>query len=79
MTLQILGSACPNCLTLEANVREALADRGLDHKVEKVTDIDEIVELGVFMIPALVIDGEVKSSGKALSKAKIFQILDGED
>jgi len=79
MTLQILGSDCPNCLILEANVREALADRGLDHRVEKVTDIDEIVEMGVFMIPALVIDGEVKSSGRALSKDKIFQILDGKN
>ena len=79
MRLQILGSGCPSCLTLEANVREALADRGLNHSVEKVTDIDEIIELGVFMTPALVIDGEVKSSGKALSKARIFQILDGED
>ncbi len=78
MILQILGSGCPSCLALEANVREALADRGLDHTVEKVTDIDDIMEMGVIMTPALVIDGDVKSSGKILSKELIFQILDQE-
>ncbi len=71
MKIQILGSGCTKCKTLEANAREAVASAGIDAVIEKVTNIDEIMEMGVMMTPALVIDGEVKSVGKVLSVAQI--------
>ena len=79
MIFQILGSGCPNCLALEANVKEALEERGLDHSVEKITDIDKIVDMGVLTTPALVIDGKIKSTGKVLTREMVFQLLDNED
>lgn len=71
MKIQILGAGCPKCKQLEANARTAVADKGIDAVIEKVTDSDEIMEMGVMMTPALVIDGEVKSVGKVLSPDQI--------
>jgi len=71
MKIQILGTGCPKCRQLEANAREAIAKKGVDAEVEKVTNIDDIMAMGVMMTPALVIDGEVKSVGKVLTADQI--------
>jgi len=75
MKIQILGTGCPKCRTLESNAKEALAEKNLDAKIVKVSDINEIMEFGVLMTPALAIDGDVKSSGKILTKNQIIDIL----
>ena len=71
MKIQILGTGCPKCKQLEANAREAVAAKGVEAEIEKVTDIDQIMEMGVMMTPALVIDGEVRSVGKILTVDQI--------
>ncbi len=71
MVIQILGSGCPKCKQLEANAREAVTRTGVTAEVQKVTDIDQIMEMGVMMTPALVIDGEVRSVGKVLTVEQI--------
>ncbi len=71
MKIQILGTGCTKCRQLEANVREAVAQKGSSAEIEKVSDIDQIMEMGVMMTPALVIDGEVTSVGKVLSPDQI--------
>jgi len=75
MKIQILGTGCPKCRTLESNAKEALAETNLDAEIVKVSDINEIMEFGVLMTPALAIDGDVKSSGKILTKDQIIDIL----
>ncbi|MCP5514826.1 MAG: TM0996/MTH895 family glutaredoxin-like protein [Spirochaetales bacterium] len=75
MKIQILGTGCPKCRTLESNAKEALAETDLDAEIVKVSDINEIMEFGVLMTPALAIDGDVKSSGKILTKNQIIDIL----
>ena len=77
MKIQILGTGCPKCRQLEANAREAVAAKGVEAEVEKVTDIDQIMEMGVMMTPALVIDGEVRSVGKVLTVEQIAAQLKG--
>jgi small redox-active disulfide protein 2 len=62
---------------LEANAREALAKMSLEATVEKVTDLDAIINMGVMMTPALAVDGVVKSAGKVLGKDEIAGILQG--
>lgn len=69
MELKILGTGCKKCKQLEANTREAVANLGIEANIEKVEDIQKIMEFGVMGTPALVVDGEVKISGK-LAKAK---------
>jgi len=75
MKIQILGSGCPNCRRLEANAIEALRALGIQAEIEKITDMDKIMEFGVMMTPALAIDGVVKSSGKVLTKEQIMALL----
>lgn len=77
MKVQILGTGCPKCRQLEANAREALRSEGLEASVEKITDVDEIMNMGVMMTPALAVDGVVKSAGKVLGKDEIARILQG--
>lgn len=77
MKIEILGAGCPKCLKLESMVKEAVAKLDLDAEVGHVYNIDEIVERGVMMTPALVVDGEVKLSGKLPSEAELKNILLG--
>lgn len=77
MKIQILGSGCPNCKRLEANAIEALKTSGVQAEIEKVSEIEKIMEMGVMMTPALAVDGVVKSAGRLLSKDQIIQILKG--
>ena len=64
MEIKILGSGCSKCEATEKNVKNALAESDLDVQVDKVTDVMEIAKYGVFLTPAVVIDGKIKSSGK---------------
>jgi len=64
MKIEILGTGCPKCKMLEANAKKALEDTGKKAEVVKVTDINKIVDYGVMSTPAIVIDGEVKASGR---------------
>jgi small redox-active disulfide protein 2 len=77
MKLQILGTGCSKCKALEQHVREAVAELGLEAGIEKVSDIDSIMEMGVMMTPALAIDGDVKSVGKVLTKDQVVAYLKG--
>jgi small redox-active disulfide protein 2 len=78
MKVQILGSGCPKCRLLEQHAREAIAELGIAADVEKVTDIDAIMGMGVMMTPALAIDGQVKSMGRVLTKDQIVPYLQGK-
>lgn len=75
MEIKILGTGCPKCKQLEANAREAVKALGSDAVVEKVSELAKIMEYGVMLTPALVVDGEVKASGKVLSAAQIQELL----
>jgi small redox-active disulfide protein 2 len=64
MNVKVLGPGCANCKKLYAEVEKAVAHAGLPITLEKIERIDEILKLGVMMTPALIIDGEVKCSGR---------------
>ena len=69
--VQVLGTGCAKCTKLKEDVEVAVAELGIEAKVEKVEDIMKITEFGVMMTPALVVDGEVKVSGKVPSAEEI--------
>jgi len=71
MEIKVLGPGCPKCEETEKLVKDAIAESGKDISVTKVKDITEIAKHGVFMTPAVVVDGEVKSVGKIPSKKQI--------
>ena len=75
MKIEILGTGCAKCKTLEENAKQALAKIGGFHELKKVEDIVEIMNYGVMSTPALVVDGSVKSSGKVLNVDEILEII----
>lgn len=75
MKIQILGTGCPKCKQLTANAEAAAKGLGLDCEIVKVSDINDIMAMGVMMTPALAVDGVVKSTGKVLSPDDIKKFL----
>ena len=75
MDIKIFGSGCTKCVKLAENAEAAVRELGLDCSVEKVTDLAAIVDAGVLTTPALVINGEVKSSGKVLDVEQLKTII----
>jgi small redox-active disulfide protein 2 len=75
MKIEILGTGCPKCRTLAANVEKAVAELGLTAEVTKVTDISEIVARGVMLTPSLVVNGEVVAVGKVSSAEELKGLL----
>ena len=73
--IQILGMGCPKCRRLAENAKAAAQELGIEFKLEKVVDIDDITEFGVALTPALAIDGEVKSEGRIPSSEEIKRFL----
>lgn len=76
MKIQVIGTGCPKCKKLCENVEIAIGEIGGNHTVEKITDINQIVDMGVMMTPALAIDGLVKSSGRLLNVTEIKEIIE---
>ena len=64
MKIQILGTGCPKCAKLAANAKDAADALGIEYEFEKVDKINDILDFGVMMTPALAVDGEVKCVGK---------------
>lgn len=76
MVIKILGTGCPKCQKLEEVVREVIDSNDIDAEIEKVTEMKDIMSYNVMMTPALVIDEEVKSSGKIPGKDEILEWLE---
>jgi small redox-active disulfide protein 2 len=76
MNIKILGAGCAKCRQLEKNVQTALVNLNIDAEVEKVTDINKIMEYDVMMTPALVIDGAVKSTGKIWTAHELEKLFE---
>jgi small redox-active disulfide protein 2 len=77
-TVQVLGTGCKKCAALKANAEAALKELGIAAEVEKIEDINRIVEFGVMSTPALVIDGQVKVVGRVASPQEIVALLPKE-
>ncbi len=77
MRIQVLGTGCAKCKQLTASAERAVAELGLGVPVEKVEDVREIMKFKVMSTPALVVDGQVRSTGKVLSPEDVKSLLRG--
>ena len=75
MKIQILGTGCPKCKQVEANAREAVKNLSIDAVIEKITDVNRIIDFGVTVTPALAVDGEIKFSGRIPSIEEIKDVI----
>jgi small redox-active disulfide protein 2 len=75
MKIEILGTGCSKCKLLFENTKKAVEEKNIDAEILKVEEMDQIIEYGVMSTPAIVIDGEIKSSGKLVSVEEIKEWL----
>ncbi len=75
MLIKILGSGCAKCNRLEQLTREAAAELGIDANFEHVTQMEHIMAYPIMTTPALVVDEQVKCSGRIPSKDELLSWL----
>ncbi len=76
-SIKILGSGCAKCNKLYEMTDQAAGQLDIEFEMEKVTDMAKFVEYGVMITPALVVDGEVKSTGSVPSIEKLKNLISG--
>lgn len=75
MKIEIFGTGCPKCKTTEKNVRKAVEELGIQAEIVKVDDLQEIINRGVMVTPAVFINGTAKILGHVPSTDAIKKIL----
>ena len=75
MKIEILGTGCANCAKLEEMVKIAVQQSGINADINHIKDMKKIMAYGVLATPALVIDGQVKTSGKIPPLEEIKEII----
>lgn len=75
MDIEVLGTGCTKCKSLESAVRHVAEELNLDASIEKVEDIQKIMEYGIMRTPGLVINGKVVLSGQLPKMNKLKEIL----
>ena len=73
--LKILGAGCAKCKQTEAVVKEAIEKFGIEATIEKVEDIQQIIQYNVLSTPAVVVDEVVKFKGRVPTINEIKEIL----
>ncbi len=74
-TLQVLGMGCPKCGTLVERTEQAARELGLDCRVDKITDVEQIARFGIMSTPALVVDGQVRLQGHVPTVHQLKDLL----
>ena len=77
MKIEVLGTGCPKCMSVEQNVKKALDELAFHADVEKVTDIQQIIQRGVLSTPALAIDGKIVLQGKGATVEQLKVLIQG--
>ena len=58
MKIQVMGSGCPTCKKLFEITKTAVRDMGMADEVEYVTDVQQILNMGLMSSPVLAVDGK---------------------
>jgi small redox-active disulfide protein 2 len=74
-TIQILGTGCPKCKTLEKTTRDAVAELGIDAEVIKEEDITKIMQYGIMRTPGLVFNEKLLLAGRVPSLSEVKNLL----
>ena len=73
--IQVFGTGCPKCKKLTEAADQAAQAMGIEYTLEKVTDIEKIINFGVMSTPALAVDGVVKVSGRVPALEELKTLL----
>lgn len=75
MNIKVFGAGCSKCKLLEKYTLEAIQQLNLEADYSKVEDIQQIIDAGVLITPALMINGEIVLAGKATSTRNIVKVI----
>ena len=75
MNIKVLGGGCFKCENLLGAVKEAVAEKGIEAKIEYITDMSKIMEYGIMSTPALMINNKVVSMGRVLKAKEVEKLL----
>ncbi len=75
--IEVLGTGCAKCNKLEETARKAADELGVEYEVVKVKNIDDIMNYGVMITPALVVNGVVKVAGKVPAVDEVKKMIQG--
>ena len=75
MKIEVLGTGCAKCKATEKVVKKAVEELGIQAEVVKVEDLQDIINRGVMMTPAVIIDGEVKTVGHTPTVEEIKKLI----
>ena len=75
MQILVIGPGCTRCKTLAQYTEQAVRELGVTAEITKVTDLKQIMALGVMMTPALAVDGKVKLAGRVPTVEEIKKLL----
>lgn len=78
MQIKILGPGCPRCEEVYKRTNEVLQEMSLTAEVEKVKDIQKIMEFKILATPGLIVNGKIKCTGKIPAKSQIKQWIEEE-
>ncbi len=76
MNIKIVGSGCSKCESLSASVKKVASENNIDCTIEKITDIEKIIEMGIMTTPVLIVDDVKVAVGKVPSEAEILGFLE---
>jgi small redox-active disulfide protein 2 len=79
MKIEILSAGCATCNKLFDSVRQMVNQKGIEAEVTQVEDMQLFRKYGVFMLPAIVVDGEVKAAGKVPSESELLCWLTADE
>lgn len=74
--IKVLGGGCASCHALEDAAKAALEELGLPQEVGHITDFAQIAACGVMQTPALMVDGQVVSCGRVLTKEEAKALIE---
>jgi small redox-active disulfide protein 2 len=75
MLIEVFGTGCAKCQTLEKHAKQAAEQSGGNHQVEKVSDYATMAARGILSTPALALDGQIKFQGKVASSDEILTLI----
>lgn len=74
-SIKVLGAGCKSCHEQYENVKKAVSELGISIEVEYITNMEKIMEYGAMSMPAIVVNGQVVSTGKVLKAADVVKLL----
>lgn len=75
MEIKVLGTGCSKCKTLEKITQQAVSELNIKADIEKVEDIQQIMQYGIMSTPGLVINGKVVVSGRVPKVKELKKLI----